>query len=68
MPLGGALIVGVHSITYHDGTLERSIKIKPVEMQCYGTIDARRYLLGDQAGELYILHILANAPSDYSLR
>ena len=67
-PLGGALIVGVHSITYHDGASERSIKMKPAEMQCYGIIDARRYLLGDQAGELYILHIVADASADYSLR
>uniref|UniRef100_A0A0B7AQY1 DNA damage-binding protein 1 n=1 Tax=Arion vulgaris TaxID=1028688 RepID=A0A0B7AQY1_9EUPU len=59
-PLGGTVIIGQESITYHNG--ENYIAIAPAQItlspiNCYGKVDANgsRYLLGNLAGDLLML-------------
>ncbi|XP_041365594.1 DNA damage-binding protein 1-like isoform X2 [Gigantopelta aegis] len=59
-PIGGALIIGQESITYHKG--DNFIPIAPPAIKqnaltCYGKVDANgsRFLLGDMAGRLFML-------------
>lgn len=59
-PLGGALIIGQESITYHKGNNYHAIApplLKQSTISCYGKIDANgsRYLLGDMYGRLFML-------------
>ncbi|CAH3106628.1 unnamed protein product [Pocillopora meandrina] len=59
-PLGGALIIGQESITYHKGANYHAIAppaLKQSTITCYGKIDANgsRYLLGDMNGRLFML-------------
>ena len=56
-PFGGVIVVGEHSIMYHNGANPRSIAMKTAIMRAWGKIDANgaRILLGDHTGKLYIL-------------
>ncbi|CAH3044667.1 unnamed protein product [Porites lobata] len=59
-PLGGALIIGQESITYHKGANYHAIAppaLKQSTITCYGKIDTNgsRYLLGDMNGRLFML-------------
>ncbi|PFX32002.1 DNA damage-binding protein 1 [Stylophora pistillata] len=59
-PLGGALIIGQESITYHKGANYHAIAppaLKQSTITCYGKIDANgsRYLMGDMNGRLFML-------------
>ncbi|XP_048584985.1 DNA damage-binding protein 1 [Nematostella vectensis] len=59
-PLGGALIIGQESITYHKGSNYHAIAppaLKQSSLTCHGKIDTNgsRYLLGDMNGRLYML-------------
>jgi DNA damage-binding protein 1 len=58
-PFGGVIVIGEHSIMYHNGAHPRSIAMKTAIMRAYGKIDANgsRILLGDHTGKLYILLI-----------
>ncbi|XP_077558107.1 DNA damage-binding protein 1-like [Haemaphysalis longicornis] len=60
VPCGGALVIGQHTITYHNG--DQYIVITPdilaqSTVVCYGKVDAdgSRYLLADLAGRLFML-------------
>ncbi|RUS91294.1 hypothetical protein EGW08_000908 [Elysia chlorotica] len=59
-PFGGCVILGQESITYHNGDnyiaiAPAQIKLSPIN--CYGKVDANgsRYLLGNLAGDLFML-------------
>ncbi|KAI8780683.1 DNA damage-binding protein 1 [Biomphalaria glabrata] len=59
-PFGGTVIIGQESITYHNG--DNYIAIAPAQVKlspinCYGKVDANgsRYLLGNMAGDLFML-------------
>jgi len=56
-PLGGVLIVGLHTLTYHCGTSYKAIAIQDVSICAYGKVDAdgSRFLLGDQFGGLHVV-------------
>jgi len=61
-PVGGALIVGEESITYHKG--DQYISVAPAIIKqscviCYGRIDANgsRFLLGNISGKLFMLFL-----------
>ncbi|GAB6033172.1 DNA damage-binding protein 1a [Chamberlinius hualienensis] len=59
-PIGGALIIGQETITYHNGDTYIAVApsiIKQSTLICYGKVDANgsRYLLGDLAGRLFLL-------------
>ncbi|XP_033123862.1 DNA damage-binding protein 1-like [Anneissia japonica] len=59
-PYGGALIIGQESITYHEGDHYVAVApaiIKQSTLVCYGRVDSNgsRYLLGDMAGQLFML-------------
>lgn len=59
-PVGGALIIGQESITYHNGSFYRAIAppaLKQSSPTCYGKIDPNgsRYLLGDLDGRMFML-------------
>ncbi|XP_038067172.1 DNA damage-binding protein 1-like [Patiria miniata] len=61
-PCGGALIIGQESITYHNGDKYVAIappSIKASTLVCHGRLDSdgSRYLLGDMAGRLFLLHL-----------
>eukprot|EP00794_Sanderia_malayensis_P018107 gene18107-19916_t len=68
-PIGGALIVGQESITYHNGETYLAVAppvIKQSALNCYGRIDgdAKRFLLGDMSGRLFMLFISKAAHLD----
>ncbi|KJE89467.1 UV-damaged DNA binding protein, variant [Capsaspora owczarzaki ATCC 30864] len=52
MPLGGVLIVGEQTITYHSGSAFRSVAMRPAIIKCYSVIDTNRFLLADSEGNL----------------
>ncbi|KAI1309419.1 DNA damage-binding protein 1 [Halotydeus destructor] len=59
-PLGGAIIVGQESITYHCGSNYQAIAppiIRQSTIVCYCRVDTNgsRYLLGDMSGRLFLL-------------
>lgn len=60
-PIGGALVIGQESITYHRSESVYVAVSPPVIKQgtlvTYGKIDkdGKRYLLGDLSGRLYML-------------
>eukprot|EP00795_Rhopilema_esculentum_P011588 gene11587-21825_t len=61
-PVGGALIVGQESITYHKGDHYKAVAppvIKQSYLNCYGRVDANgsRFLLGDMSGNLFMLFL-----------
>jgi len=59
-PMGGVVIVGESTITYHDGVNFISSPLKtPALFRSYGKIDQTRYLLGDSDGLLYVLRLNA---------
>ncbi|VEL23202.1 unnamed protein product [Protopolystoma xenopodis] len=62
-PYGGVIIVGDNIICYHtkDGPhISQYIpQAKASQVLCYTRVDAQRYLLGDMAGRLYMLHLLS---------
>ncbi|TGZ72028.1 hypothetical protein CRM22_002338 [Opisthorchis felineus] len=62
-PFGGVILVGDNIIYYHtkDGPhISQYIpQAKASQVLCYAAVDAQRYLLGDMAGRLYMVHLLA---------
>jgi len=56
-PLGGAIVLGMTSLTYTNGASVKETPIKSSAFKTYGRIDddGRRYLLGDVDGTLYVL-------------
>lgn len=59
-PLGGAVIIGQESITYHNGDTYVAIAppiIRQSTIVCYCNVDTNgsRYLLGDMSGRLFLL-------------
>eukprot|EP00299_Pterocystis_sp_00344_P017203 c8628_g1_i1.p1 GENE.c8628_g1_i1~~c8628_g1_i1.p1 ORF type:complete len:1107 (-),score=297.39 c8628_g1_i1:37-3162(-) len=54
-PIGGVLIIGENTVCYFDGQNSRSVQMKASEIQATATVDATRYLLGDQSGSLLLL-------------
>lgn len=60
-PIGGALVIGQESVTYHRSENSYIAVAPPIIKQgtivTYGKIDkdGRRYLLGDLGGRLYML-------------
>lgn len=57
LPFGGVVVVGEHSIMYHNGASPRSVAMKTTVMRTFGKIDPNgsRILLGDHTGRLYVL-------------
>ncbi|KAH8872464.1 DNA damage-binding protein 1 [Schistosoma japonicum] len=62
-PYGGVILVGDNIICYHtkDGPhISQYIpQAKASQVLCYAAVDAQRYLLGDMAGRLYMVHLLS---------
>ncbi|VDQ05916.1 unnamed protein product [Trichobilharzia regenti] len=62
-PYGGVILVGDNIICYHtkDGPhISQYIPhAKASQVLCYAAVDAQRYLLGDMAGRLYMVHLLS---------
>eukprot|EP00051_Salpingoeca_urceolata_P028390 m.486586 g.486586 ORF g.486586 m.486586 type:complete len:1102 (+) comp24511_c0_seq1:335-3640(+) len=56
-PFGGCLIVGMASITYHNGRVVKTIAIPQNTITAWGKVDPEgyRYLLGDHVGGLHML-------------
>lgn len=64
VPFGGVVIVGEHTIAYHDGSQCKSFNLeRPTSIRAYGKIDisGERWLLGDQSGALYLLHLMTDS-------
>ncbi|VDP85564.1 unnamed protein product [Echinostoma caproni] len=66
-PYGGVILVGDNIIYYHtkDGPhISQYIpQAKASQVLCYTMVDAQRYLLGDMAGRLYMVHLLPEEAS-----
>ncbi|CAL8070914.1 unnamed protein product [Calicophoron daubneyi] len=66
-PYGGVILVGDNIVYYHtkDGPhISQYIpQAKASQMLCYATVDSQRYLLGDMAGRLYMVHLLVEDAS-----
>ncbi|CAH8550615.1 unnamed protein product [Dicrocoelium dendriticum] len=66
-PYGGVILVGDKVIYYHtkDGPhISQYIpQAKACQVICYEAVDVQRYLLGDIAGRLYMVHLLADESS-----
>eukprot|EP00667_Euglena_gracilis_P000838 EG_transcript_838 len=64
-PLGGLLIIGEELLTYHSGTYTKSICSRTAVgcstsvIRAWCRIDNQRFLLGDQAGRLFIVMLAA---------
>lgn len=60
-PLGGALVIGQESVMYHSGTDMTTLippsMIKHNIVTCVATVDKGRYMIGDMAGRLFMLHV-----------
>lgn len=60
-PLCGALVIGQESAMYHNGTDMTTLippsMIKHNVVTCVTNVDKDRYLIGDMAGRLFMLHI-----------
>ncbi|KAA0197716.1 DNA damage-binding protein 1 [Fasciolopsis buskii] len=69
-PYGGVILVGDNIIYYHtkDGPhISQYIpQAKASQVLCYTMVDAQRYLLGDMAGRLYMVHLLPEETSAMS--
>ncbi|CAH8852959.1 unnamed protein product [Trichobilharzia szidati] len=69
-PYGGVILVGDNIICYHtkDGPhISQYIPhAKASQVLCYAAVDAQRYLLGDMAGRLYMVHLLSEDNSSAS--
>eukprot|EP00743_Colponemidia_sp_Colp-15_P005247 GILK01005646.1.p1 GENE.GILK01005646.1~~GILK01005646.1.p1 ORF type:complete len:1143 (+),score=205.41 GILK01005646.1:93-3431(+) len=57
LPLGGVIIIGEQTISYHSGTNFKSIGMKTTNIKTFGFVDPNgsRILLGDIFGALYVL-------------
>ncbi|KAF5400819.1 DNA damage binding protein 1 [Paragonimus heterotremus] len=66
-PYGGVILVGDNIIYYHtkDGPhISQYIpQAKASQVLCYAAVDSQRYLLGDMAGRLYMVHLLSEESS-----
>ncbi|KAL7062814.1 hypothetical protein AAHC03_01676 [Spirometra sp. Aus1] len=66
-PYGGLILAGDNIICYHakDGPhISQYIpQTKASQVLCYAQVDAKRYLLGDMAGRLYMIHLLLDEPT-----
>lgn len=61
-PLGGAIVIGMESIVYHDGINYTAVAppiIKQSTINCYARVDSKgsRYLLGNMNGHLFMLFL-----------
>lgn len=66
-PLGGVVIVGAQTISYHSQAVQHSIDppvIKESIVSCIGEVDGSRCLLGDMNGRLLMLFIESEQPMD----
>lgn len=70
-PLKGALVVGQESIMYHSGDGMPKLIAPPMIKQnivsCFAPVDNYRYLLGDMAGRLFMLHVETEEKMDESI-
>ncbi|VDD75995.1 unnamed protein product [Mesocestoides corti] len=61
-PYGGVILVGDNIICYHTREVPHISQYIPQtkfsQIVCYAQVDAKRYLLGDMAGRLYMVHLL----------
>jgi DNA damage-binding protein 1 len=68
-PTPGVLIVGLETITFHDGRQVKTARMPAMYPRAYGKLDAdgSRHLLADQAGNLYVVVLVRDADSVTSI-
>jgi DNA damage-binding protein 1 len=68
-PTPGVLIVGLETITFHDGRNVKTVRMPAMYPRAYGKLDAdgSRHLLADQAGNLYVVVLVRDTDSVSSI-
>ncbi|KNC73669.1 hypothetical protein SARC_13772, partial [Sphaeroforma arctica JP610] len=65
-PVGGAIVIGEQSISYHNGEYHTTIAIKNTIMTSYTALDTdkTRFLLSDHTGTLFVLKLIVSASDE----